>query len=111
MEIDPKDLRIDLFYNSVGFGYSSPVVRVLHLPTGLSVESNEERSHFRNKTKALEKLKEMLQNDTKASCEWPFPTKTLSKKEKFEMWWETSAEVNKATTFKEIAEAAWMASK
>ena len=35
-------------------------VRIIHFPTGLTSQSTEERSQFRNKQRAMEKLKEKL---------------------------------------------------
>ena len=35
-------------------------VRIIHLPTGLTAQSTEERSQFQNKRKAMEKLQEKL---------------------------------------------------
>ena len=35
-------------------------VRIIHLPTGLSAQSTEERSQFQNKQRAMEKLQEKL---------------------------------------------------
>lgn len=35
-------------------------VRIIHIPTGLAAQSTEERSQFRNKQRAMEKLQEKL---------------------------------------------------
>ena len=37
-------------------------VRIIHLPTGLTAQSTEERSQFQNKQRAMEKLQEKLAN-------------------------------------------------
>ena len=37
-------------------------VRIIHLPTGLTAQSTEERSHFQNKQRAMEKLREEIAN-------------------------------------------------
>ena len=37
-------------------------VRIIHLPTGLTAQSTEERSQFQNKQRAMEKLREKLAN-------------------------------------------------
>jgi len=42
-----------------GFG-SIEIVTIKHLPTGITVEHQGERSQYLNKAKAIEKLKELL---------------------------------------------------
>ena len=51
VELDMKDLRIDTF---------SSAIRITHLPTGMVVECQNERSQFQNKDKALEILRSRL---------------------------------------------------